>query len=122
MTTESTDISIAPVVGGGEILNMGLSMAVVVAAILVLGWFYSRSRLAGSGAADVINVVATRALGPKERLMIVEVGEQQLLVGMTATTVQTLHVFDVPVPLATKQEDTTGFGGRLRSALQEMRK
>ena len=36
------------------------------------------------GANDVINVVATRALGPKERLMVVEVADQQLLVGMTA--------------------------------------
>ncbi len=119
---DATEISIAPVVGGSELLSMGLSMVVVVAAILILGWFYSRSRFAGSGATDVINVVATRALGPKERLMIIEVGEQQLLVGMTANAVQMLHVFDTPVRVDTTPADAVGFGGRLSSALQEMRK
>ena len=76
---------------------MGLSMLVVVAAIVLLGWLYSRSRLVGGGAGDIINIVASRALGPKERLLIVEVADQQLLVGMTSTAVQTLHVFDEPV-------------------------
>ena len=131
MTTESAIIAdttdtavsvVAPVMGGSDLLGMGLSMLVVVAAIVVLGWFFSRSRFAGSGASDVISVVATRALGPKERLLVVEVADQQLLIGMTSTAIQTLHVFDTPISIAAAKPASFGFGARLRSQLQEMSK
>lgn len=114
--------AITPVVGGGELLGMGISMAIVVAAILLLGWMYSRSRLAGSGSSDVINIVASRALGPKERLMVVDVADQQLLIGMTSTAVQTLHVFDKPVEIPAQPVIDGGFSGRLKAAVREMRK
>lgn len=108
--------------GGSELLGMGISMAVVVAVILLLGWFYSRSRLAGNGPSDLINVVATRALGPKERLMVVEVADQQLLIGMTSTSVQTLHVFDSPINIPEPTTATNSFSARLLSAVKEIRK
>lgn len=111
----------APVLGGGDVLNMIISMLFLVAVIVVLGWLYSRSRFVGSGGSNAINVVATRALGPKERLLIVEVADQQLLVGMTATAVQTLHVFDKPVAIENPPAPA-GFANRLRAAVQEIGK
>lgn len=111
-----------PGLGGGDVLNMGVSMLVVVAMIVILGWLYSRSRFVGSGGSDAINVIATRALGPKERLLIVEVSDQQLLVGMTATAVQTLHVFDKPVVIERPSNAPAGFANRLRAAVQEIGK
>ena len=118
MTTLSAPVGI----GGGEILSLGVSMIIVVTVILVLGWLYSRSRFVGGGDKDVINVLASRALGPKERLLIVEVAEQQLLVAMTASSVQTLHVLDKPVRAAATTAGTTGFANRLRSAITAVAK
>ncbi|MEL7185166.1 MAG: flagellar biosynthetic protein FliO [Pseudomonadota bacterium] len=113
--------TVGPVVGGGELLSMGLSMFVVVAVILVLGWIYSRSRLVSAGASDLIGIVATRALGPKERLLIVDVAGQQMLIGMTSTAVQTLHVFEEPVS-EPQAAASSGFAKRLSSAFAEIRK
>lgn len=113
--------TVGPVVGGGELLSMGLSMFVVVAVILVLGWMYSRSRFVSGGSSDLIGVVASRALGPKERLLIVDVGGQQMLIGMTSTAVQTLHVFDEPVS-EPQQQASGNFAQRLSTAITEMRK
>lgn len=123
LATDATPtLPATPGLGGGDILNMGVSMLVVVAAIVILGWLYSRSRFVGGGNNDVINIVATRALGPKERLLVVEVADQQLLVGMTSTAVQTLHVFDTPVVVPSKADTPVGFANRLRSAVQEIGK
>jgi flagellar protein FliO/FliZ len=108
--------------GGTELLSFAVSLIVVVAVIVVLGWLYRRSRNFGSANTDAINVVATRMLGAKERLMLVEVADKQLLVGMTASQVQTLHVFDSPVVELPATAEVAGFAGRLRSALQEMRR
>lgn len=112
--------------GGSELLSLAASLLVVIGTIVVLGWLYSRSKLFGGPANDAISIVASRALGSKERLMVVEVGGKQLLVGMTATQVQTLHVFDAPVVDAENAAATGGlaggFAGRLKTALREMKR
>lgn len=107
-----------PVIDGGDILSMGASMLVVVAAVIALGWLYSRVRFNGGASGDVINVVASRALGPKERIVLIEVADQQLLVGMTATHVQTLHAFEKPVVTAPALDEAPGFADRLRAAVR----
>ena len=111
-----------PVIEGPEILSLGLSMLIIIGAVVALGWLYSRMRFNGGGAANVINVIASRALGPKERLLLIEVGDQQLLVGMTASSVQTLHTFEQAVVAgrATANDAATapGFADRLRAAVR----
>lgn len=106
-------------IGGSELISLGSSLVVIIIAIVALGWLYSRSRSLGGGNSDVINVVASRALGTRERLLLVEVADQQLLVGMTATQVQTLHVFDKPVETGVAAAPAVGFASRLKAAILE---
>ena len=120
-SSESLSSHAMPTLGGGELLNMGVSVVIVVGVILLLGWFYSKSRVLNSSGSDIISVVASRALGPKERLMVVEVADQQLLLGMTTTGVRTLHVFDKPIALPQTPTSNPGFASRFRAALAEMR-
>lgn len=114
-------MSAAPI-GGSELLSFAASLIVVVGVIVVLGWLYSRSKLLGGGSNDAINIIANRAVGSKERLMVVEVGGTQLLVGMTASNVNTLHVFDAPSVETSKVTEVSGFARRLKSALKEMKR
>ena len=110
-------------VGGSELLSFAASLIVVIGAIVLLGWLYSRSKFIGGGNSDAINIVASRALGTKERLIVVEIAGKQLLVGMTANQVQTLHVFDAPVVSDTPAvTEGAGFAGRLMTALKEIRR
>ncbi len=109
-------------VGSSEVISMISSMFIVLAVIVALGWLYSRSRLAVSGQKDVIQIVATRALGTKERLMVIDVAGKQLLVGMTSTSVQTLHVFDEAIDVEESLPPAPAFAARLKSTLGEMRK
>jgi flagellar protein FliO/FliZ len=113
---------VAPVIDATQVAEFGVSLIVVIAAILLVGWLYSRLRVGSVRGGDQINVVASRPLGPKERLLVVEVAGQQLLVGMTASQLQTLHVFEAPVVKAGKTAPDNGFAGRLRTALREIGK
>ena len=108
-------------IGAPDFVNLGLSMMVIVATVIGVGWLYSRTKMAGQGAKDVINVVASRPLGAKERLLLIEIADRQLLVGMTASQVQTLHVFDEPVVSKPDSHPNRVFAGRLRNALREIR-
>ena len=118
-TEAPASLPATPGIGGGDVLSLGLSLIIVVGVILALGWFYSRSRFVSGGGADLISIVATRPLGPKERLMIVEVADQQLLIGMTATGANTLHVLEKPVEVTAKTPVTGNFASRLKSAVLE---
>ena len=108
-----------PALGANDIASLGFSMLIVLGIIVALGWLYSRTRFSGKGGSNLISVIASRALGPKERLMLVEVADQHLLVGMTATQVQTLHVFEKPITLGDEPPITAGFKDRLRAAFGE---
>ena len=109
-------------VAGPNILSFAGSLIVIIGAIILLGWFFSRSRSFGNANNDVITIVASRALGAKERLLLVEVADKQLLVGMTASQVQTLHVFDTHIVTTPETQEVLGFAGRLKSALREMKR
>lgn len=104
--------------GGAEILNVGVSTLFVVVAILGVGWLYSRMKNVGSAANNMINVVSSRPLGAKERLLLIEVGDKQMLIGMTSAQVQTLHVFDQPIPVNEAAAGSNGFAERLRAAIR----
>ena len=107
-----------PALEGPDILSLGASMVVVVAAVIVVGWLYSKLRFSGGATRGLINVISSRTLGPKERLVLVEVADQHLLVGITATSVQTLHTFDSPVTAEEAAAETGGFADRLKSAIR----
>lgn len=116
------DINTSPPFGGSELLGFAASLIIVVGVIAILGWLYSRSKTFGGANSDVISIVASRALGTRERLLLIEVADKQLLVGMTTTQVQTLHIFDKPVVEAPTLTERNGFAGRLKMALLEMKR
>jgi flagellar protein FliO/FliZ len=119
MGQEVAPPSLQSPIGSGDILSVGASLIVVVAAIMLCGWLYSRSqglRVRGGG---VINIIATQPLGPKERILLIEVANKQLIVGMTSTQVSTLHVFDEPVVRQEAGVEHRGnFSDRLKGMLR----
>ncbi|MDA6077338.1 flagellar biosynthetic protein FliO [Edwardsiella anguillarum] len=52
----------------------------------------------------MLNVRASCSLGQRERLVVVEVDNQCLVLGVTAQSITHLHTFDVP---ATTEHDAT---------------
>ena len=83
--------------GATQLLSVAMSLLLIIGLIFALAWLLRRF---GQGAflnQQAMKVVASMPLGTRERLLIVEVGGQQLLLGVTAQRISTLHVFDEPV-------------------------
>ncbi len=78
----------------------GAFLALVLVLGLILGLAWLLKRLPGSGfrQADGLRVVASIPLGAKERAAVVQVGGEQLLLGIGAGGVRTLHVLPQPLP------------------------
>jgi len=78
---------------GGSLVEVTLALLAIVALIAGLAWLMKRMRGFGTVGHDRIQVLGERALGPKERCVLMRVGGTDILVGVAAGSVNTLHVF-----------------------------
>lgn len=79
--------------GLGSLAEVLLALLAVLGLIMAVAWLARRMRVAG-GAGASIRIVAEATLGAKERAVLLQVHGRQLLVGVAAGSVTTLHVFD----------------------------
>jgi flagellar protein FliO/FliZ len=98
------------------LLQVTLNLLLVLAAIVLLAWLFRRVQGFGQPAAGSIRVAATLPLGPKERILLLEIGSEQILVGASAAGLRTLHVLAEPVA-TTAPEGTASFRDKLHAAL-----
>nr|WP_101927603.1 MULTISPECIES: flagellar biosynthetic protein FliO [Luteimonas] len=77
----------------------GAFIALLLVLGLILGMAWLLKRMPGSGfrQADGLRVVASIPLGAKERAAVVQVGDEQLLLGIGPGGVRTLHVLPQPL-------------------------
>ncbi|AZF06570.1 flagellar biosynthetic protein FliO [Pseudomonas sp. R5-89-07] len=109
----------APAVGsvGGQLTQLMLGLLLVVGLIFVLAWLMRRVQRIGPGNAQVIEMIGSRALGPRDRLVLVQVGEEQILLGLTPGRITPLHVLKTPVDAAKTEAATPEFAQRLMELL-----
>ena len=105
----------------GQLVQMGLGLAVVVGLIFLLGYVMRRVGPLAPQGGQHIRVITTYPLGPRDRLALVEVGGQQLLLGISPGRITTLHVLDEPV---LDGEDAAGgdFARKLQAILRREQK
>lgn len=74
-----------------------LGLTVVVCMIITLGWLARRMNLTGLQRNRHCRVVATMPVSAREKVVLVDIGGQQLLLGVAPGSVTTLHAFDKPI-------------------------
>lgn len=75
-----------------------MALLAVLALIVGLGWLLKRLPGSGFRQAEGLKLVASLNVGAKERVVVVEVNGQQLLLGVTAGGIATLHALPEPLP------------------------
>ena len=95
-----------------------MSLLAIVALIVAVSWALKRLKMAGPRGRGEIAVIDELALGPRERIVLLRVGESQVLVGIGAGGVVGL------TPLATADRDQSAcrrapaFADRLREFMR----
>ena len=85
-----------PDVGTG-IVQVTLGLFVVLLIIAAAAWFTRRFGHFQATAGGTLKIVGGLHLGARERLVVVQVGDQQLLLGVAPGRVSTLHVLSNPL-------------------------
>lgn len=81
----------------GTLVSLGLGLVAVIAIIYGCAWLVRRMTGMTGLNNQAIRVLSVMAVGARERIALVEVGGTQILLGITPSTVRTLHVFAEPV-------------------------
>lgn len=105
------------VVDAGYVLQLvGSLMLVVICIFLLLLLLKKLNRMPG-GKSAVIRVVSSVRLGSREKVLLLDAGGTQLLVGVAGNGMRTLHVFDEAlVDVADSTGNSADFSSLLRSS------
>jgi flagellar protein FliO/FliZ len=106
------------------LLEMMLSLVLVIALIVGLSWLVGRLRTVQRSSSGAMSVLGELVIGPKERIVLVRVGEAQALLGVSGSGVtslqlldRTLHVDTVPAGLP----NAASFAQKLREMMNRPR-
>jgi flagellar protein FliO/FliZ len=78
-------------VSSGSVMQIIFSLILVLAAVAVVAWVMKRINLPQHGAASLLKVISGVAVGPRERVVLMEVNDTWLIVGVAPGQVRTLH-------------------------------
>lgn len=110
-------------VGIDVILQLVLSLALVIGVIILFAWLMRRAGGLHGQAGGTLRILGGLSLGAREKLVLVKVGETQLLIGVAPGQVRKLHVLDTPVTQensrdsGSEKNEAVGFSDRLKTAL-----
>lgn len=110
---------------GGSLLQVLLGLVAVLVMIGGGAWLLRRMGPLQAGASGALRILGGLSMGARERVVLIQVGKTQLLLGVAPGRVQTLHVLDQPLPLAAPGGNSpagtpqAGFAERLAGLLQQ---
>lgn len=80
-----------------SLLSLGAGLIAVIALIFGCAWLVKRMNGLTGINSQAMRIVSVLSVGARERIVLIEVGGTQILVGITPSAIRTLHVFDEPV-------------------------
>lgn len=82
---------------GGYLLKLVVALGSVLLIFFLLALLTKKFHRYGQSQTRDLAVLSTMSLGTRERLMVVQVGEAQLLLGVTPGRIDNLFVLDTPL-------------------------
>ena len=107
--------------GAAGLLQAGFGLALVVALIFLCGWAVRRFGLQPGGGNRLLKVVSSVMVGQRERVVVLEIGDAWLVLGVAAGQVRTLHTMAAQErpESAAPTENTNGAAGTFSQTLRQ---
>ncbi len=97
-----------------------LALALII--VLAVFWIFARvMRQVQNIQGDMhqaLRIVGALSVGQRERVVVVQVGEEQLVLGVTSAQINTLHVLQEPLSSGSNQNQSSDFRAKLSAALK----
>ena len=120
-TVQDSVMAVPPLASSeDQLIQVSLSLVVVLAVIYAVAWLVKRNRGIQGLTGLPMKTLAVLPMGVKEKIILIEVGGKQILLGMTAHNINTLASFDEPI-LVIKDKNPKGFAERLKEIMSQVK-
>lgn len=103
----------------GMLAQMVFVLLVVVGLLLGLAWMLRRSGLVQGAANGQMRVLGALSVGARERVVLVQVGQEQLVLGVTAAEISLLHLLAEPIDVNATDDKQPLMGGGFSQRFQQ---
>jgi flagellar protein FliO/FliZ len=107
---QSATTGIIQPLSANYLIQFTLGLIVVLVAMLSLVWLLRRIGRIQSSAGGVLKTLGGLSLGARERVVLIQVGDAHLLLGVAPGRVETLYVLDQP------QQDSSALSSKRRQS------
>ncbi|MCT4714443.1 flagellar type III secretion system protein FliO [Enterobacteriaceae bacterium H18W14] len=120
MKTQTTVQQQPAVNSSSPLVQVSGALTVIILFILLAAWLAKRFGLTGrTGAAKGLKISAGCSLGPRERVVIVDVEDARLVLGVTATQITHLHTLPpAPASVDPKPVEPVDFQSLMKNLLK----
>lgn len=105
----------------GGMVQVFFGLLIVLAAVAATAWLLRRFSFGQHALGGAVRVIGGVALGQRERLVLVEIGETWLVLGVAPGQVNALHSLPRPadIPAAASPATEPGFAARIAQAMRK---
>lgn len=111
--------------GAGYVVELMVGLVIVLAAVFLLAWVLRRMGHFSGSLSGSMKVLGGLSVGQRERVVLIQVGETQLLLGVAPGSVQRLHQLDEPLSVNETPRSTptqSGFAEKLAAVIKQGRR
>jgi flagellar protein FliO/FliZ len=112
----------APVLSQSDLVEWAMGLGLVILVILISAWILRRLNRFSFSQGNRLRILGGISVGTRERVILLQIGEKQLLLGVAPGRVETLHVLQ-PGDLASVESDNPagsagGFAERIKQSMR----
>lgn len=103
----------------GQIL---MSLVFILLVIFAGAWMLKRFGKVNGLVSNNMRVLGNMAVGQRERVLLLEIGKEQLLIGVTASKISLLHELKEPIKVEESTPMNSAFAQKLQEAIANRKK
>lgn len=94
------------------LLKLRGGLLLIVALIFLLAWLVKKFNLNQQSHNDLIKIIAGISIGTRDRIVLLQIGEEQILVGLTPGRIAKLHTLSQPLQASGEQALAGSFASK----------
>lgn len=105
------------IISHSELMRVITGLLLVLLIIILLSWIVKRLQGTNLSSSTGFQSIASMTLGPKEKVILLKVGERHLLMGVGGGSISLLYDFGEHMPKGFDLENKKSFADLLKSSL-----
>lgn len=122
LLAQSEESAVAPLepISSPYLMKLTGGLILIVAIIFLLAWMVKKLNLNQHASSGLIRVVAGLSIGTRDRIVLLQVGEEQILLGLTPGRIEKLHTLAQPLDAPSTEQAVPGaFAAKLNRLMGE---